>query len=100
MGMTREISVLFPEDVWQAIMHYEPLAPGTRLTEPTRRRLHDATAIGHPEPVERRGRVVTVSIEQADALEAWLGAAAHRSGAPAAVGSAARYIQEARRLAL
>lgn len=98
--MTQEISVLFPEDVWQAMVHYEPLAPGTRLTEATRRRLHDATAIGHPEPVERRGRVVTVSAEQADGLEAWVGAAALRSGAPASVASAARYIQEAKRLAL
>lgn len=98
--MTKEISVLFPEDVWQAMIHYEPLAPGTRLTETTRRRLYDATAIGHPQPVERRGRVVTLTVEQADALAAWLGAAALRSDAPTAVGGAARYIQEARRLAL
>jgi hypothetical protein len=98
--MTRQISVLFPEDVWQAMIHYEPLAPGARLTEATRRQLHAGVAIGHPEPVERRGRVVTVTVEQADALEAWAGAAAVRSGAPTAVASGARHIQEAKRLAL
>lgn len=98
--MNTEISVLFPEDVWQAMVHYEPLAPGTRLSEATRRRLHSATAIGHPAPVERRGRVVTLSVEQADSLEAWAGAAALRSAAPAVVATAVRYIQEAKRLAL
>ena len=97
--MTKEISVLFPEHVWQALVHYEPMAPGTRLTETTRRQLHDAVAIQHPEPVEKRGRVITLSTDQADALEAWLEAATHRSGTPAAVARAAPYVQEGKRLA-
>jgi hypothetical protein len=98
--VSKEIAILFPEHVWQAIVHYEPLAPGTRLAEPTRRQLHDAVAIQHPEPVEKRGRVITLSPEQADSLEAWLQAAAGRSDAPTVVGSAASYVQEGKRLAL
>ena len=98
--MTKEISVLFPEPVWQAIIHYEPLAPGTRLTTATRRQLLDAVAIQHPEPIEKRGRVVTMTAEQADALEAWLQAAALKPDTPSAVASAAPYVQEGRRLAL
>lgn len=89
-------TIHFPEEVWQTLMRHIPYAP-TDLAETIRRRLREARETYLERSSATPVRLVVLTANQLDRLETWLLDAVSRV-APAAITSALRCVQAARRV--
>jgi hypothetical protein len=94
-----KVSVRFPERVWSELLEYEPFTSGVALQPGIREQLNAAVALAEERPALLNFRIVTMSLEEAQALQAWLAAVSRRGDAPTGAGVALVAVGEGIRLA-
>jgi hypothetical protein len=87
-----KVSVRFPERVWTELLEYEPFTSGVAL-------LNAAVALAEERPALLNFRIATMSLDEAQALQAWLMAVSRRGDAPTGAGVALVAVGEGIRLA-
>ena len=97
--MNNEVSVRLTERVWRELIGYEPLAQDAELSPAIRTQLQAGVALTEERPARLDFRMVTVSVDEAYALERWLTAASRRHYAPMGCGVALVAVREGLRLA-
>jgi hypothetical protein len=94
-----KVSVRFPERVWTELLAYEPSTSGVPLLPAIREQLNAAVALTEERPALLSFRVATLSLTEAQALQAWLTTVSRRGDAPIGAGVALVAVGEGIRLA-
>ena len=95
--MGREVMVHLPERVWTTLVNLVMAPDGSSLPAAVRQRLRDAVET-RSEPVPAALRLVTLTREDADVLESWLGALCSRPDCPRDCRTALDLLREGKRL--